>query len=77
VRVIDERPARTVAAVAVLAVVTWTLAHAPGLSILEAPALALRLAATLAIAVHLVLAAARAGGMRAGSRRSTVLVYIE
>jgi hypothetical protein len=58
-----------VTALALLALTTWTLSHAPGLSILDAPALALRLGATLAIATHIVLAAARAGVPRLQAAR--------
>jgi len=52
---------RTVSALALLAVATWALAQAPGLSLLDAPALVLRIAATLVIAAHILVAAARAG----------------
>jgi nitrite reductase (NO-forming) len=57
------RPARdrSVAALALLAVTTWVLAQAPGLSILDGPALALRIGAALVLAGHIVAAAARAG----------------
>jgi hypothetical protein len=52
---------RAVAALAILAVITWALAQAPGLSILDVPALALRISAALVIAGHIVVAAAHAG----------------
>ena len=57
------RPARdrSVAALAVLAVTTWALAQAPGMANLDGPALGLRIGATLVIAGHIVVAAARAG----------------
>jgi nitrite reductase (NO-forming) len=57
---------RLVTALAALAVVAWALAQIPGLSILDAPALALRVAAAVVIAGHIVAAAARAGVPRVG-----------
>jgi hypothetical protein len=44
-----------------LAVIAWALAQAPGLSMLDAPALALRIGAAVVIGGHVVVAAARAG----------------
>jgi nitrite reductase (NO-forming) len=57
------RPAgdRLVSALAALAVITWALAQAPAMSILDGPALALRLGAAVVIAGLVVVAAARAG----------------
>jgi nitrite reductase (NO-forming) len=52
---------RLVTGLAVLAVTAWALAQVPGLSMLDTPALALRLGATILIAGHIVFAAARAG----------------
>jgi hypothetical protein len=57
---------RLVTALAALAVVAWALAQIPGMSILDAPALALRVAAAVVIAGHIVAAAARAGVPRVG-----------
>jgi hypothetical protein len=52
---------RLVAALAGLAVTTWALAQMPDLSILDAPALGLRLGAAVVIAGHVAVAATRAG----------------
>lgn len=52
---------RLVAALAAVAVTTWALAQTPGLSILNSPALALRLGAAVVLAGHIVVAATRAG----------------
>jgi hypothetical protein len=61
---------RFATALAAVAVAAWALAAAPGMAILDAPALALRVAAALVIAGHIVAAATRAGVPRARAATS-------